>query len=446
MAKVARGVAFPPINLCYLGAIAQKAGHTVQIIDGEAEQLSCLEMLKRVRDFDPDLIGMTATTSFFDTVSDYAKIFKSELSSKIVVGGPHITYFKEQVFYSWFDYFVIGHCENTFASFLKAPHKTPGIIYREHGKPVFTGNALGTPNLNALPCPLRASLRHERYQMHIRGRLKRYTAMMMSRGCPFKCVFCSTSIYGNKVTKRSVDSVIEEIQDILSMGIEHIYFTDDTLTLDRQFILDVCKAILHYNLKFTWESSTRANLVDSGLLGTMREAGCVRLSFGLESADEGVRDIIRKNVPLSAYKRANRLTNRHDIDTVNSVMLGLPGDTRETIHKTIEYVRECREIKHATFGIAIPYPGSEMWDMAVKGEHGLKLLTKDFSKYQRYGSAVMEVNGMKPQELLDLQKYGLMRIYFVWWRILPVIQRFGIKALIKPFFSSLWGVIKKLDK
>jgi len=243
-----------------------------------------------------------------------------------------------------------------------------------------------------------------------------------------------------------VDSVIEEIQDILSMGIEHIYFTDDTLTLDRQFILDVCKAILHYNLKFTWESSTRANLVDSGLLGTMREAGCVRLSFGLESADEGVRDIIRKNVPLSAYKRANRLTNRHDIDTVNSVMLGLPGDTRETIHKTIEYVRECREIKHATFGIAIPYPGSEMWDMAVKGEHGLKLLTKDFSKYQRYGSAVMEVNGMKPQELLDLQKYGLMRIYFVWWRILPVIQRFGIKALIKPFFSSLWGVIKKLDK
>ncbi len=419
--KLAEGVAFSPLTLAYLAAIAQKE-HEVQIIDGEAEHLTPTELTERVLSFNPDLIGMTATTSFFDTVTQQAVIFKRVLNSKIVIGGPHVTYFKEKVFKECFDYFIIGQCDGTFASFLRNPKETKGVLYRKNKKIIYTGNNDEVVDLNTLPWPLRGSLRHDLYIIGTQYGRKKYTTMMMSRGCPFKCVFCSTSIYGNKVRRRSVESVIEEIKEILNnYYIKHIYFTDDTLTLDRKFIMQVCLEIINRGLRFTWESSTRADLVDEELIKTMREAGCIRLSFGLESTDKQVRLLIRKHVPLEAYTVANRLTNKYGIETINSVMLGLPGDNRSTIEHTINYVRNCREIKHATFGIAIPYPGSEMYNMAVKELHGLKLVSEDFSMYQRYGSAVMTVGGISQLELLEYQRRGLMRIYLVWWRIIPVI-------------------------
>lgn len=444
--KLAEGVAFPPLNLCYLAAIAQRDGHTVEIIDGEAEKLSKQEVMERIKVFNPDLIGMTATTSFFDIVSDYAKTIRTISKAKIVIGGVHVTYFGKQIFEKYFDYFVIGRCETTFASFLRNPAKTKGIIYWDGDTPVFTGNNDGIPDLDALPWASRALLRHDLYKVGSRYGSKPYTTMAMSFGCPFKCVFCNTSVYGNKVFRRSVGSVVSEIWHIVyELGIKHIYFIDDTLTLDRKFIIDVCTEIIDRKIKFTWESSTRANLVDYDLLRIMKWAGCIRLSFGLESADEGIRKTIRKEVPLEAYVEANRITNRLGIETINSVMMGLPDDTPETIERTIDFVRNSREIIHATFSIAIPYPGTQMWQWALGEMHGLRLVSKDFSRYQRYGSAVMEVNGMTPEDLLSYQRLGLMRIYMVWWRIIPVIRRFGIKALIKPFFSSLWSMIKTLE-
>jgi radical SAM superfamily enzyme YgiQ (UPF0313 family) len=261
---------------------------------------------------------------------------------------------------------------------------------------------------------------------------------MASRGCPFKCVFCSTSIYGNRVRRRSIENAVTEIKHVINdFGIDHFYFLDDTLTLDRKYILEFCDEVEKQKLKFTWEGGTRANLVDEELIARMAKCGLIRISFGLESADIGVRKIIKKEVSLESYIIANELTNKYGIETINSVMLGLPGDTYESIERTISFVRNARAIKHATFGIAIPYPGSEMYEMALKGEYGLKLETQDFSKYQRYNSAVMTVSGMSPDELIRLQKRGLMKIYLVPWRIIPVLKRFGIHALIKPFFMAL---------
>uniref|UniRef100_A0A6M3L8A5 Putative radical SAM superfamily protein n=1 Tax=viral metagenome TaxID=1070528 RepID=A0A6M3L8A5_9ZZZZ len=438
---------FPPLNLAILASIALKAGHEVQLIDAEAEQLNSIQLLEKVYKFKPDLIGMTATTSFFDIVTQQAMDFKRVLGSKIVIGGVHVTHFKESIFYKCFDYFIIGQCENTFASFLKDPAKTKGVIYRDKGHPVFTGYNDFPVDLDNIPFPAIHLLNTNIYTIGTLGGRKVYTSMMLSRGCPYHCVFCSSKIFGTHVRRRSVLNAIEELRIIVDvLKIKHIYFVDDTFTLNREYILHFCDEIQKNSLKFTFETSTRANLVDEKLIQTMKKAGLIRLSFGLESADLRVRELIRKEIPLEAYIEANRLTNKYGIETINSVMLGLPGDTKESIYRTIDWVRYNKHIKHATFAIAIPYPGSVMWEWANQGKHGLKLLTKDFSKYQRYGSAVMEVNGMSPSEILNLQKYGLMRIYSVWWRIIPVIKRFGIRNLIVPFLTSLWSIIKKGGK
>lgn len=242
-------------------------------------------------------------------------------------------------------------------------------------------------------------------------------------------------------------NVISEIkQTINDFGIEHFYFLDDTLTLDRNYMLNLCAEIERNKLKFTWEGSTRANLLDEELVSALARAGLIRISLGLESADGRVREIMKKGAPLESCAHANTLLNRYGIETINSVMLGLPGDTREAIKKTISFVRGARELKHATFGIAIPYPGTEMYDMALKGQHGLKLETQDFSKYQRYDSAVMTVNGITPDELLKLQKRGLLSIYLVPWRIMPIIKRFGFAALIRPFLEAVFQFVKEKFK
>lgn len=445
MSKVARGAStFPPLNLAYLAAIAEKNGHVVQLIDGEAEQLTVSDIVNRVKEFSPDLIGLTATTPMFHIATEYAWAFKKVFNTPIVAGGPHVTFFREKIFHECFDYFVIGQCENTFGLFLntladkKDVSMIPGLLFRKNGSNIFTGENPQITALDDLPSPARHLLKLDLYSVGtLKGR-KKYTSIMTSRGCPFKCVFCSTSIYGSRVRRRSLENAITEIRHVINdLGIDHFYFLDDTMTLDRKYMLAFCDEIKKQGLKFTWEGGTRANLVDEELIAKMAECGLIRISFGLESADVEVRKIIKKGVPLESYVTANKLTNKYGIETINSVMLGLPGDTYETIERTISFVRNARPLKHATFGIAIPYPGSEMYEMALKGEHGLKLETQDFSKYQRYNAAVMTVNGISPEEMIKLQKKGLLRIYLVPWRIVPVLKRFGMRALIKPFFLAL---------
>ncbi len=449
MSRVAKGAStFPPLNLAYLAAIAEKNGHVVQLIDGEAEGLTSSEIIDRIKEFSPDLIGLTATTPMFHIAAELARKLKKHLDIPIVVGGPHVTFFREEIFYECFDYFVIGQCENTFELFLnkiadKGDLKTiPGLLLRENNINIFTGANQQITALDDVPFPARHLLKLDLYRIGTLNGKKQYTSIMASRGCPFKCVFCSTSIYGKRVRRRSIENVVAEIKQVMNdFGIDHFYFLDDTLTLDREYILGFCDEVEKQKLQFTWEGGTRANLVDAELIARMARCGFMRINFGLESADLEVRKIIKKEVPLESYIIANELTNEAGIETMNSVMLGLPGDTYESIERTISFVRNARALKHATFGIAIPYPGSEMYEMAIRGEHGLKLETQDFSKYQRYNSAVMTVNGMPPDELIRLQKKGLMKIYLVPWRIIPVVKRFGIYALIKPFFVALLGFV-----
>lgn len=454
MAKVAKGAStFPPLNLAYLAAIAEKEGHQVQLIDGEVEAMNSADIVDEVRKFSPDLIGLTAATSFFHLAAEYAALLKKETSARIVVGGPHVTYFREKVFYECFDYLIIGQCDATFGKFLNELEKgnrypdIPGIIFRRNSRIEFTGDNSQVVELDAIPYPARHLLKTELYHLGTMKGRKKYTSIMTARGCPFSCVFCNTSIYGKGVRTRSAGNVIAEIKQAMNnFGIEHFYFLDDTLTLDRQYMLNLCAEIERNKLKFSWEGSTRANLLDEELVSSLNRSGLIRISLGLETADAKIREIIKKEVSLESYVKANRLLNRYGIETINSVMLGLPGDTREAIKKTISFVRGARELKHATFGIAIPYPGTEMYDMALKGQHGLKLETQDFSKYQRYDSAVMTVNGIAPDELLRLQKRGLLSIYLVPWRIVPIIKRFGFAALIRPFLEAVFQPIKEKFK
>jgi len=428
---------FPPLNLCLVAAIAERQGYQVQLIDGHIEGLSHSEILGKLRLFEPDLVGMTSCTPFFHDVLSLAAAIKDELRIPIMVGGTHASLCREEAFADSIDYLFVGECELNAPEFfreLSHGNRFPdvrGVLMRREGKIVYHGDAQTLDNLDEAPLPARHLLANDRYFLGTSGGRKLYTSVQMSRGCPFSCVFCANDLHGKRVRFRSPRLVGDELEWVVrKLGATHVFFVDDTLTLNREFILAVCDEIERRGLNFSFEGSTRANLWDEELVRRLRQCGLVRISFGLETADPRVREIIKKNVPLESYVEANRLCNRLGIETINSVIIGLPGDTRDGIEQTIRFLANARDLHHVTFNIAVPYPGTELHRMAVSGMHGLKLLDHDFSKYQRYGSAVMEVNGISPAELIALQQRALFRIYMRWWRILPTLRRFGLSTVL----------------
>jgi len=436
---------WPPLNLAYLAAIAENRGHEVSIIDGEAENLPVDKILPRIEESKPDLIGITATTPFYHVAADLARNIKQELDDiPIAMGGAHISILEEKAFYPVLDYAFIGEADESWPKFLNSfEHggnisSVRGIIYRNNGEVKFTGQAEPVLDLDSIPVPARHLLSLDKYKIGTLQGIKTFTTVMTMRGCPFQCIFCSRKVFGSHVRKRSLNLVIDEMISIISkFNIRHFIILDDTLTLDRKHILDFCDKIISKKLDITFEGSTRANLVDEELISRMAEAGLIRLSFGLESVDPQIRKIMKKEVPLESYEIANRLTNKYNIETLNSCMIGLPGETVHTVRKTLHFLRKSHEIKQANMSIATPYPGTELYEMTQKGEYGLELLVDDFSKFRRYGAAVMSVGDLTVNDLVRLQNDAYVSIYMAPWRLIPMVKKSGIIGGLLTFLRII---------
>ena len=440
-----RASIWPPLNLAYLAGIAEEQGHEVKIIDGEAENISISETVEQAALFEPDIIGLTATTPFFHVTAKLAEELKRRFKrTPIVLGGSHVTILKEKAFEPSFDYAFIGESDQSWPSFLdhyengKEISGVKGILCRKDGSIRFSGDPEPVTDIDSIPSPARHLLMLDKYKIGTLQGKKTFTTIMTMRGCPFKCIFCSTKVFGNCVRKRSPRSVVDEMISVISkFNIKHFILLDDTLSLDREHILELCNIIIDEKLGITLDGSTRANLVDEELVSKMAEAGFIRISFGLESVDPNIRTIMKKNVPLESYRTANKLTNKYNIETLNSCMIGLPGETVATVRETLRFLRSSREIKQVNISIAMPYPGTELYEMARKGEHGMRLLTDNFAEFRRYGSAVMSVGDLSPADLIQLQNDAFVSIYLAPWRLIPMLKKSGIIGCMLTFMRLL---------
>jgi anaerobic magnesium-protoporphyrin IX monomethyl ester cyclase len=430
-----RNSTWPPLNLALLGAIAERHDHTVRIMDGEAERMSLEDMVKAAVAYKPDVIGFTATSPFFHLSKAVAEGIKQVAPHiPIAVGGPHMTIMKEKALLPAFDYAFLGEAEESWPQFLNAMEQgkpvsdVAGILYRCNGEVVSSGAAADITDLNRLPMPARHLLNMPLYKLGtLRGRLP-FTSIQTMRGCPWKCIFCaSEALKTTSMRVRSPRNVVDEMKAVVStFGTRHFYIVDDVMTLWKEHILEICDLIDQEKLDITFEGSTRANLVEDEVIARLVRSGLIRLSFGLETVDPEMRKTMKKQVPLDHYTRANRICNEYGVEAMNSVMIGLPGETRETVHATLNFLGKAREVKQANFAIAVPYPGTEFHEMAVKGENHVQLMTDDFSEYRRYGSAVTTVGELTPHDLIELQNEGFVSIYSAPWRWVPMLQKHGL--------------------
>lgn len=444
-----RGSTWPPLNLSLLGAVAEQAGHEVIILDAEVMGWDKDRLAKEVIARKPDLVGFSAYSPFFHLSCDVAaEIKKREPDIPIMIGGPHVTIVKEKALLPQFDYGFMGEAEDSLADFLtefskgnRKPKEVGGVMFRDDdGKVISTTPRWVTPDamkksdlgknypLDRLPLPARHLLNMRKYRLGTKLGRSHFSSLQTQRGCAWSCVFCaSDAIKTRRVIMKSPKRVVEEMKDIKTRFpyISHLYIVDDVLLFWPEHIVEICDRMDAEGLKFTFESSTRANTVTDELIKRLAKSGLIRLSFGLETIDPQMRVTMQKKVPIDDYPRANRICSQYGVEALNSLMIGLPGETRETIRATIDWVAAQKDIMQANLAIAIPYPGTEFHEMAVTGQHGLELLSEDFSDYLRYGNAVTNVGDLKSQDLIDLQNDGFARIYSKPWRWRSIWKKYG---------------------
>lgn len=449
------GNAFPPLGLCYLSAVLKKEGNQTKIIDAEMENLSIFETAIKAKRFKPDLIGLTATSPIFHLACKLAEEIKKILPQvPLVIGGPHMTVLKEKVFTDAkiFDFGVYGEGEITIVELvrsIKQKHfsvkSVKGLIYRDKkGKVIVNPPRPLMEDLDNLPFPDRKALDLNRYFWSVPHKgIVKFTTLMTTRGCPFNCIFCSThTVFGKKIRERSVDNVLDEIEYLVKkLKIRHFTFIDDTLTVNRQRIMSICQGIIKRKLNVTWEGWTRAHTVDKELLELMHQAGFIRVSFGIESGDPEILKIIKKGVTLTQIENAYKIAKEVGLETRGSVMLGHPFETKETALRTLEFIKNLKNCDQMYINITTPYPGTELYDMTSKHIGGINLLTNDFSKYKRYGDAVIEVNDLSRDDLINLQRKGFRMFYFSPRRIIYNLRRAGIKAAVVNSVAFMKGVI-----
>ena len=447
------GGTYIPYNLALLAAITEKAGHEAKIIDGELEKISLNEIIERSIKYKPDVVVLTGMTPFYNIAVECAALLKTNnVNASICVGGPHTTIMADKAFNKEFDFGFVGDGEESWVKFLQAKekkigfHEVPGLMYREDGKIKKVKRAHATKDLDAYPMAAYHLLKMGEYKIGtLKGRLP-FTSIQTFRGCPWKCIFCaSDALDTTRILKRSIKSIVDEMEHVVKKyNVRHFMVIDDVLTLVRKRTVELCSEIINRNLNITFEGSTRANLLDEELVALLKKAGLIRLSFGLETVDEDMRKTMNKKVPLEAYSKSNELLNKYDIEALNSVMIGLPGETEENVWKTLNFLSKAKEVKQANFAIATPYPGTKFHEMAAKGEGGMTLLSNNFTEYKRYGQAVTKVNNLGPEDLVRLQNEGFVSIYSKYWRWWPVLKRHGVVGLFLTFYRMIKMIKDKI--
>lgn len=451
-----RNSTWMPQNIALLAAIAEQHGHEAAIIDGQAENLSREELLHRAISLKPDIYAFTCYSPFAHINADSAQDLKNAgVKEPIIVGGPHCTILKEKFLeqYPQFDYVFMGEAEESLPNFLNTyqkgedPAQVKGVIFKRNGKTVIgepqwipatikiTGKTVGEESvLDTYPFPARHLLPMKKYRLGTGDGRNYFTSIHTMRGCPWHCIFCaSEAIKTTKMSMRSPESVVDEIEQVQRdyPFIKHIFFTDDVLTLwYEQHFKKICDLIIQRGIKMTFESSTRANLVEDEMIAHMAKTGLIRLSFGLETVNTQMRETMRKQVKLDDYPRACKICSKYGVEAMTSVMIGLPGETLATIEELSNFLASNRHIKQANCSIAVPYPGTEFNEIAIAGTHGVELLSEDFSKYLRYGKAVTKIGELTSDDLIRLQNKMFIRIYSKPWRWKPMYNKHGIWGFV----------------
>jgi anaerobic magnesium-protoporphyrin IX monomethyl ester cyclase len=404
---------FTPLGLGYLAAVLEKNRYEVDVIDCQALHLSYDGFRREIGRRQPDLVGMTSTTLTYKSALRIAKIAKEVHPDCLtVLGGVHVTFWDDEALQECpsLDVVVRKEGENTLLELVERLGEgrpfddVLGVTCRKGGETVRNPDRPYIEDLDCLPFPA-----HHLWPIE---RLRKYGKVifpvMTSRGCTYWCNFCSAvRMHGRRYRMRSPKNVVDELEFLHNTyGADNFTFYDDAFTVDQSRVREICREIHSRNLRITWDCGTRVDMVTKDLLQRMREVGCIAIWLGVESGSQRVIDAMGKGFTPKKTKKAFKWVREAGMMTIASVVLGFPGETKESAWETVKLVEEI-DPDDIGYYIATPYPGTPMADY-VKKMGWLKVT--DFDKYDT-ATPIFELPTMSMKELKELREKAFHRFY-----------------------------------
>jgi anaerobic magnesium-protoporphyrin IX monomethyl ester cyclase len=367
---------FPPLGLAYLASQLTAAGIPVRVCDctfGKAP-----EVIDEVAADDPSIVGMYVMISMSRNALEILAGLRPRLRDTLfTTGGPLPTVYPDR-FAGAFDLVFRGEADLTFARFCRdyidagcvpgALHRLPltrypGLYRRSNGSTISVPPVHNRAEvLNTLPLPDRSGFDHRRYQQHWQETDGcRQTNIIITRGCPYSCDFCSKPVWGNVYRKPSLERVLSEIRAVEDLGYDRLWIADDSFTLDLAYLRAFCREKIRRGIGITWTCLSRVDRISDELAALMRRAGCVRVYLGLESGSDATLVLMKKRTTVADGVRAVRIYRNADIRTAGFFIVGYPGETVDSIEATLTHALTL-PLDEISINVPVPLPGSPLFE------------------------------------------------------------------------------------
>lgn len=355
---------FPPLGLGYIASSLRGVGCNPSLLD--CTFLNRKDALRMALDADAEIIGIYSMVTMREDCMWFARNLRDHCR-QLIAGGPLPSADPEE-FLDDFDIVVMGEGEQTAAELLMAYEgrkdlrAVKGVAFKENGRVILTAKRELQKDLNQIAFPARDLFPNEMYKGAWERRFGySATTVITTRGCPFKCEFCSNAVFGVSYRERSPQNVLDEVEEALSLGYERIHFADDVFTLNRNRLLRLCDEIRSRGLEFPWECLGRVDSIDADVAIAMKRAGCERIFFGIESGDDSILKLMNKEITTEKAKRAVEAARSAGLKAGAFFILCYPGETDETVLNTIKFATSL-PVDYLSFTMPYPLAGTALHD------------------------------------------------------------------------------------
>jgi anaerobic magnesium-protoporphyrin IX monomethyl ester cyclase len=419
---------FIPLGIAYLGAVAEKAGHQVTVIDCQAEKLTYDAFTTRITNIPSDIIGITATTLLYNSAKTLLTIAReAHPNATTIIGGSHATFWDTNALQECpaLDIVVRREGETTFIEILQCLEQGTtldgvlGLTFRaKNGKFIRNEDRPFLQDLDSLPFPAYHLLPLDAF--HRMG--KTIFPLTTSRGCVQWCDFCSTvRMFGRGYRTRSPKNVVDEIEMLhKKYGESQFTFYDDAFTVNRQNVMQMCSELKARNLKVNWDCETRVDYVDQELLQTMKDSGCLAVWYGVESGSEKILGQMNKKTKKDQIRAAFKMTQKAGMMVIASAIIGFPGETEDTAWETINFIKELNP-DDIGFYVATPYPGTPMYEQVIK--NGWLRIT-DFDRYDT-ATPTFETPELSMERIREIRYKAHQQFYLRPRYVLKMLRKGG---------------------
>ncbi len=436
----------PPLGFCYIAGVLLEQGFDVRLLDCAAERSDLAAVERAIRDFKPQMLGVTSTTVSFHCAKEVIALAKDvDPAIVTVLGGAHVSAVPRQTLeeLAALDVGVYGEGELTIGELTRALAEGRsfdailGICYRDGGRVRLNPPRPNAPDLDRFRVPARHLLKDLRlYSPNPLRGFSRSVSLISSRGCTFDCSYCDQSVFSRRWRGHSAGYVIEEIRALKNeWGFDFFSFEDDHFLINHARVAELCRRMIDEKLDIGWTCSARANSFTPELAALMKEAGCKIVFLGLESGSPRILQQIDKDITLAAAARGVELLAAQGILTYGAFMIGTPGETEVDTALTLEFALSLPLDAVSCF-VYVPYPGTPLRELALKSG----FVSDDWRDYSAHPTRLPFINaGASEERVLEQQREFYRRFYLRPSHIVRHLPNYLNRAFLPKAASMLWN-------